>query len=158
MDQCPAMNRDLLSITSRVPVEGKSSVCLICMKYRFNFLSLSAWVKYYYRILKTHHACTHACTYTHTHIAEPFRLALCDGSVRPTMAARSAADNGRRYFIQIHPREGDPVSRDFVFFSRIKKLLCRTETRTRERMCFQTNEQFETSPETIEQELRPAVC
>ena len=26
--------------TSRVPVEGKSSVCLICMKYRIIFLTI----------------------------------------------------------------------------------------------------------------------
>ena len=35
-------------LTSRVPVEGKSSVCLICMKYRLLFLiiiiiSLVSW-------------------------------------------------------------------------------------------------------------------
>ena len=54
--------------TSRVPVEGKSSVCLICMKYRIIFLiSLSAWVKYYYRILQTHHARTHVHTHARTH-------------------------------------------------------------------------------------------
>ena len=68
------------------------------------------------------------------------------------MTVRSASDNGRRYFIQINTREGDPVSRGSVCFSRIKKLLGRTETRTCDRMC------FETFPETIEQELRPAVC
>ena len=33
-------------------------MCLVCMKYRILLLSLSAWVKYYYRILQTHHART----------------------------------------------------------------------------------------------------
>ena len=54
------------------------------------------------------------------------------------MMVRSASDNGRRYFIQINTREGDPVSRGSVCFSGIKKLLGRTETRTCDRMCFQT--------------------
>ena len=77
------------------------------------------------------HARTHAHTHTHTHItAEPFRW-------RPTMTARSAGDNGRRCFIQINTREGDQVSRGFVFFA-YKTLLGRTETRTCDRMCFQT--------------------
>ena len=40
----------------------------------------------------------------------------------------------------------------FWLFSRITKLLGRTETRTRDRMCFQI------SPESIEQELRLEVC
>ena len=117
-------------------------MCLICMKYRIIILllSLSAWVKYYYRILKTHHArmhaCMHACTYmhththihthththththmharTHTHTAEPFRLAM--GRWRLTVMARSAGDNGRRCFIQINTgRSGFP--RFFVFFA-----------------------------------------
>ena len=64
--------------TSRVPVEGKSSVCVcvICMKYRIIVLIIisSAWVKYYYRICKhIIHTCTptHARmrTHTHTHVA-----------------------------------------------------------------------------------------
>ena len=36
------------------------------------------------------------------------------------MTARSAGDNGRRCFIKINTREGDPVSRGFVCFSCIK--------------------------------------
>ena len=50
-----------------------------------------------------------------------FWLSLFDGLVM----ARSAGDNGRRCFIQINTRGGNPVS---------------------------------TPPETIEEELRPAVC
>ena len=54
------------------------------------------------------------------------------------MTARCAGENGRRCFIQINTCECDPVSRGFVCFSRIKKLLGRTETRTCDKMCFQT--------------------
>ena len=49
----------IIIIIIRVPVEAKSSVCAISMKYRkmiLIILSLSAWVKCYYRILQTHHA------------------------------------------------------------------------------------------------------
>ena len=56
------------------------------------------------------------------------------------MTTRSAGNNGRRYFIQINTREGDPASRGFVCFSRIKKLLGRTDTRTRDRMCSQVSD------------------
>ena len=45
----------------------------------------------------------------------------------------------------------------WVFFT-YTKLLGRTEMRTRERKDRQRNEQFGISPETIEQELRLAVC
>ena len=57
-----------------------------------------------------------------------------------------------------------PYARDSAFvivygcFSRIKKILGRTEMRTRERSTSVGYDQFETSPEAIEQELRPAVC
>ena len=54
------------------------------------------------------------------------------------MTASSVGDNGRRCFIQINTREGDPVSRGSVCFSRIQKMLGRTETRTRERMYCQS--------------------
>ena len=57
------------------------------------------------------------------------------------MTARSAGDNGRRCFIQINTYEGDPVSHTFCVFFAYKK----------------NYEQFETSPEIIEQELRSAV-
>ncbi len=43
-------------------------------------------------------------------------------------------------------------------FSTKQSLLGRTEMRTRDRMYCQRYDQFETSPEAIEQELRPAVC
>ena len=60
-----------------------------------------------------------------------------------------------RCFIQINICIRD----SFGCFSRIKKLLGRTDMRTRDRIyAFSQYEQFETSPETIEQELRPGVC
>ena len=44
-----------------------------------------------------------------------------------------------RWFIQVNSRAGDSVfAIVFGCFSRITKLIGRTETRTRERMCFQT--------------------
>ena len=46
------------------------------------------------------------------------------------MTARSAGDNERRCFIQINTRESDPVSRGFVCFSRIQKMIHRTDRHT----------------------------
>ena len=42
-------------------------------------------------------------------------------------------------------------------FSRMNKMLGRTKTRTRDNIVSR-HEQFETSPDTIEKELRPVVC
>ena len=62
-----------------IQVRGKSSVCLIFINnYRIiilitGVLSLSAWVKYLYRILQTHHGrthtrtCAHACAHAWAH-------------------------------------------------------------------------------------------
>ena len=92
--------------TSQVPVEGKSSVCLICMKYRIIILiiiiSLGQILLWYIENTSRTHARTQIHTHTHsdTHTAaEPFRLAM--GRWRSTVMARSAGDNGRRCFIQI---------------------------------------------------------
>ena len=53
------------------------------------------------------------------------------------MPTRSAGNTGRCCSIEINTCEGDPVSRGFVCFSRIKKL-DRTERGTCDMMCFQT--------------------
>ena len=74
--------------TSRVPVEGKSSVCLICMKYTIIFLIIiiislgQILLSYIANTSRTHartharaharthartHALTHARTHAHTH-------------------------------------------------------------------------------------------
>ena len=56
-----------LSTLARIPVEGKSSECLICMKYRIIILIIIISLgQIFYRILQTHHACTHARVYTRT--------------------------------------------------------------------------------------------
>ena len=44
-----------------------------------------------------------------------------------------------------------------LFFFRVYKIIGRTETRTRDRMYLRGYDQLETSPEAIEQELRPEV-
>ena len=72
---------------------------------------------------------THARTHTPS---SPFRLSLFDGSVELTPLFAG------RWFIKICTRAGDPVSRSFECFSRIKKLLGRTETRTRDSQCVQS--------------------
>ena len=61
----------------RRTVEGKSSVCVICMKFRIIIISLG-------QILLTHH--THARTHT-----PPFRLSLFDGSLTPNRDAVDAS-------------------------------------------------------------------
>ena len=62
--------------TRRVPVEGKSSVCLMCMKYRIIILiiiiiSLGQILLSYIANTSRTHACqrtrAHACASTHTH-------------------------------------------------------------------------------------------
>ena len=54
-----------LPLLAGIPVEGKSSECLICMKYRIIILIIIiiSLGQIFYRILHTHHACT--CAYTH---------------------------------------------------------------------------------------------
>ena len=80
--------------TSRVPVEGKSSVCLICMKSRIIILIIiiislgqilvsynSACVHDVFAILlQTHHVCTHAraCMHARAHTHRRLR----SGSMR----------------------------------------------------------------------------
>ena len=125
-------------------------MCVISMKYKIILItvSLSAWVKYYFRILQTHQTrtgtrtCSRECTQT---LPPPFRLSLFDGSVMPNRDGVNAPFHrfhwrsmAGRLFIQINTRAGDPVSRGFGCFSRIKKLLGRTETQTRDRMYHQS--------------------
>ena len=114
-------------------------------------LSVSAWVKYFYRILQTHHARartdarahthahTRAHTRTHTAVATspPYRPSLFGGA-QPTVTARSACDNAGRWPVKSTHELATRFTRGFGSFSRIKKLLGRTETRTRYRMYCQT--------------------
>ena len=136
-------------------------MCVICMKYRILILiviiiSLGRIIllSYIANTSRTH-ACTPTNTHTHTHTrahahiqprTSPFRLSLFDGSVAPShhrVNAPFRRFRGRsmagRCFIQINSRAGGGLGiRDsFGCFSRIKECLGRTETRARERKCFQ---------------------
>ena len=89
-------------------------------------------VKYYYRILQIHHARmrTHTHTHSHTHVA----VQVTAIRWRPVPLAFIAGSG----VIEINTHAGQPISPRFWMFSRIKKLLGRTETRTRDRMYCQT--------------------
>ena len=118
----------------------------------FKLLSLSAWVKYYYRIspLQTHHARVHKRTHMRVHAPartrahtpphtplSPYRYSM--GLCQPTVTARSAGDNSWSLAIEINTGTDGPVSPRFWAFFRIyKKMLGRTDTRTHERMYCQT--------------------
>ena len=57
----------VLLLIAGIPVEGKSSECLICMKYRIIILIIIISLgQLFYCILQTHHACTHARVDTRT--------------------------------------------------------------------------------------------
>ena len=83
---------------------------------------------------------THTCVHTDTP-PSPFRLSRFDGSLAPNRDAvttpfrRVVAGRG---FIQINTRTGDTVSASLWVFFAYKNLLGRTETRTRDRICFQS--------------------
>ena len=56
-----------------IPVEGKSSECLICIKYRIIIviLIIISLGQIFYRMLQTDHACTHARTRANVKFARP---------------------------------------------------------------------------------------
>ena len=122
----------MIIVTSRGPVEGKSSACLICMKYRIIIVIIiiislgQISLSYIENTSRTH---------AHIH-----RRGFQVSSVRwrPNVTTRPDGDNGRRCVIQTNTREGDPVSLGFCVPFAYKKLPGRTETRTCDRMCFQT--------------------
>ena len=83
----------------RVPVDGKSSVCLICMKYRIIILSMIiisvGQILLLYNILQTHHARTRANVRArkhaaHTHTAAASAVQVSAINWRPPVMARSA--------------------------------------------------------------------
>ena len=120
-------------------------------------------MKCYYRILQTHdartHSRTHACTHAHTHARarthahthtpththtppSPFRF---DASVAPKRDEVNApfspvplAFMAGSWVIQMNTRAGDPLSLRFWMSFAYKKMIGRTETRTRCRMYCQT--------------------
>ena len=91
--------------TSRVPVEGKSSVCLICMKYRIIILiiiiiSMGQILLSYIANTSRKHARMHtganALTRAHTHTAVA-AIQIIVIRWRPTVTAHSAGDNAGRW-------------------------------------------------------------
>ena len=89
------------------------------------------------------HARTHARVHTrahtraHTPPSPPYRLSLFGGA-KPTVTARSTCDNAGRWPFKSTHKLATQFTRGFGSFARIKKLLGRTETRTRNRMYCQT--------------------
>ena len=101
--------------TSRVLVEGKSSVSLICMKYTIIFL-ISIIISLGQIILsciantsRTHaRERVHAPTPPPTHTPlSPYRYSM--GLCQPTVTARSAGDNSWSLAIEIDTGTGSPV-------------------------------------------------
>ena len=153
--------------------------CVICMKYRIINLTIIiismgqiilSYMANTSQRLAHMHAHAHTCAHTHTPAhppPSPFRLSLFDGPVgaQPwriiaplshvplAMNGRSVLHSSKQWRMQRGIRDS------FWCFSRIKNILGRTETRTRDRMCFQSiRTVWDISrPETIEQELRHAV-
>ena len=88
----------LITVTRRVPVEGKSSVCLICMKYRIIILIIiiislgQILLSYIANTSRTHAPCqrtrAHACASTHTAVATAVQVSAIHR--RPPVTARSA--------------------------------------------------------------------
>ena len=129
-------------------------MCLICINNNriiiliTGVLSLSAWVKYFIVYIantsRTHahtytraHACAHTCTHTAAAASPPYRLSLFGGA-QPTVTAHSACDNAGHWPFKSTHELATRFTRGFGSFSRIQKLLGRTETRTRDRMYCQT--------------------
>ena len=140
-------------------------MCLICMKYRIIILiiiiiSLSQILLSY--IANTSRTCAcaptraHACASTHPPPSPPYRLALFVGA-QPWRPASLAFITGSRV-IQINTRAGHPISPRFWMFFAYKKCYAKLRRDLVTGCIFRRYEQLETSPETIEQELRPAVC
>ena len=78
-----------------IPVEGKSSECLICMKYRIIILIIIiiSLGQILYRILQTHHACTHASAHTRTRAHTCIHTAFAAVTVRRTGYRYSVSPN-----------------------------------------------------------------
>ena len=131
-------------------------MCLICMKYRIIILIIiilsmgKISLSYIANTSRTHasmhartrtHARSHARTRTPPHPHQ--RPSLFAVSVRPISPSRLGASLWTKQW-----PVGDPlkyttcgrfcINDRFCFLSRIKQILGRTETRTRDRICFQT--------------------
>ena len=118
-------------LTRRVPVEGKSSVCLICMQYRIIILIIiiislgQVLLSYIANTSRTHaHARTSMREHTHTAVA-----AVQVSAIRwhPTVTAAPLAFISGSRVIQINTRAGHPISPRFWMFFPYKK--CYAELR-----------------------------
>ena len=116
-------------------------MCLICMKYGIIIfiitITLSAWVKYYCRIFQTHHARTRIHPHPH-HRIRSGSMRRWRPSVIKSTPPFACSTGIRSWVIQMNTRAGDPISPRVWMFFAYKKLLGRTEKRTRDRMYCQT--------------------
>ena len=147
-----AKNHNIVSLhymlLAYIPAEGKSSVCLICMKYRIIILiiiiiSLDKILSSYIANTSRTHGRTHAHTRVHAHPHTTVAV-RCFGAPNhdSVMVGRTLSDAGEtmadRRLIEINRRTGHPISQRFWKFFAYKKMLGRTETRTRDRIYCQT--------------------
>ena len=128
-------------------------MCLICMKYRIIILIIiiislgKISVSYIANTSRTHtctHARAHTLTLAYRHTPTPPRPSLFAVSVRPispSWLGPPLSTLARQWPV------GDPLKETtcgrlcindmFGVFSRIKQIIGRTETRTRDRICYQ---------------------
>ena len=135
----PPLVRYSIIQTSQGPVEVKSSVCLICMKYRLIFFN------YYHYQLGSNIIIVYCKHITHAHPPpphthtppSPYRYSM--GLCQPTVTARSAGNISMvgHWNKHWHWRPSFPEVLS-VFRIYINKMLGRNDTRTRERMYCQT--------------------
>ena len=135
------------------------------MKYRIIILSIiiislgQILVSYIANTSRTHaRTSMRARAHTHTH------RRLRSGSMRrwrPSVTKLTPSCMAGSWVIQISTRSGDPISRGFGWSSRRPSIQNCQPERRRELVAGCTvrrYEQLDTSSETIEQELRPAVA
>ena len=120
------LHHQAIILTSRVPVEGKSSVSLICMKYRMiiliiNIISLGQILLSYIANTSRTHACTRVRTHAHPPTAvTAVQVVAIQWVGRSTVTARSAGDNAGRLPLKYTLATVGRFPRGFGCFSRIK--------------------------------------
>ena len=121
--------------TSRVPVEGKSSVCLICMKYRIIILIIIiirlGQILSYIANTSRMHACPRVRAHTRRRTGYHY-------SVVPNRDGPLRWRQCWSLVIEINTGAGGTVSQRLWVFFAYEKITGRTETRTRDRICFQS--------------------
>ena len=146
IDMIPLIDLPQLYCTRRVPVEGKSSVCLIRVKYSIIILiiiiiSLGEIVLLYIANTSRPHARTHTHTRTHERTHANTYTPLRSGSMcpwRPSVTKCTPSLMAVSWITKLNTRAGDPIYPRFWMFFAYTKLLGRTETRTRDRMYCQS--------------------